>query len=143
MKYTLDTNLYIAAFRDPIEHARLARFEFGHAPMLHLTSIVAHELRADARVTKTASRLDRNILSPFEKRSRIASPSYEGWKMAGQVRAALAIRGRAAITASFLNDIMLAVTCRENGFVLVTYNTADFAEIRSVLPRFSFVEPFP
>lgn len=143
MKYTLDTNVYIGAFRNPVERAELAQFQFAYTPLLYLTSIVAHELRAGARASGASAALIRNILSPFEGRSRIVTPSHSEWMSAGAIRASLATRGRSAITASFLNDIIVAVVCRAHGLVLVTRNAADFAAIKNVLPQFRFVMPFP
>ena len=143
MKYTLDTNIYINAFRDPRERSELARFEFAYTPMLYLTSIVAHELRAGARTPTAAARLTKNILAPFKGRRRIVTPSYDDWRSAGAVRANLAARGGTTVTASFLSDIMLAVTCRTHGFILITRNTADFAVIKGVLPQFQFETPYP
>lgn len=143
MKYTLDTNIYVDAFHDPVERGTLARFEFAYTPMLYLTSIVAHELRTGVRTPDAGRLLTKNICAPFEKRRRLAVPSYDGWKSAAAIRAALAVQGRPTVTASFVNDIMLAVTCREHSLVLVTRNTEDFAAIQNVFPRFRFVLPYP
>ena len=43
---------------------------------------------------------------------------------------------------SFGNDILLAVSCRESGVILVTDNLRDFNRIHAVLP-FEFVEAWP
>ena len=43
---------------------------------------------------------------------------------------------------SFVNDVMLAMSCRETGAVLITGNTRDFARIASVR-AFDFVPPWP
>ena len=42
---------------------------------------------------------------------------------------------------SFANDILLAVSCRETGIVLVTENTRDFARIQKHI-RFEFTGPW-
>jgi predicted nucleic acid-binding protein len=49
---------------------------------------------------------------------------------------------RAGFSRSFLNDVLLAVSCREAGAVLITANVADFARIRTV-ESFRFMEPWP
>lgn len=143
MKYTLDTNLYIGSFRNPAEYAELAEFESAYTPMLCLTSIVAHELLSGARSREHVARVTRHVVAPFKQRGRIATPGYNEWKMAGTIRADLAARGRRTITGSFLNDIMLAVTCRAYGIVLLTRNAADFSAIHSVFPRFRFELGYP
>lgn len=143
MKYALDTNVYIGAFRDPVARVALARFESAYTPTLYLTSVVAQELRAGARTPDAISRLTKNILAPFQSWGRVVAPSYKRWMESGAIRATLAARGRTEITASFLNDILLAVTCREHGLVLVTHNVADFTTIRVVLSGFKFVPPYP
>ena len=43
---------------------------------------------------------------------------------------------------SFLNDVLLAVSCRAAGLTLVTANLADFERIRRV-ETFEFVPPWP
>jgi predicted nucleic acid-binding protein len=43
---------------------------------------------------------------------------------------------------SFVNDVLLAMSCRESGTVLVTKNVHDFARIAAVR-RFAFVAPWP
>lgn len=143
MKYTLDTNVYIGAFRNPVARAALARFESAYAPTLYLTSVVAQELRAGARTPDAISRLTRNILVLFQSRGRVVAPSYNRWVQSGAIRAALAARGRTETAASFLNDTLLAVTCREHDLVLVTHNVAVFAIIRAALSEFKFVPPYP
>ena len=46
------------------------------------------------------------------------------------------------VSKAFGNDILIAVSCRETGCVLVTDNTRDFERIARV-STFRFVEPFP
>ena len=43
---------------------------------------------------------------------------------------------------SFGNDVLLALSCREAGLVLVTDNGRDFERIARVVP-FDFVAPWP
>ena len=43
---------------------------------------------------------------------------------------------------SFLNDCLLAASCREVGATLISLNREDFELIRKVL-RFEFTEPWP
>lgn len=48
----------------------------------------------------------------------------------------------AHVSKAFPNDLLLALSCREAGCVLVTENERDFARIRRFVP-FDFVAPWP
>jgi predicted nucleic acid-binding protein len=43
---------------------------------------------------------------------------------------------------AFVNDVLLALACREAGVILVTANRRDFERIQRVA-RFEFVAPWP
>ncbi|MFW6201311.1 MAG: hypothetical protein ACOC8B_01920 [Gemmatimonadota bacterium] len=43
---------------------------------------------------------------------------------------------------SFVHDVLLALSCRESGVVLVTGNGGDFERIQRYVP-FEFVPPWP
>ena len=49
---------------------------------------------------------------------------------------------RSAVSKSFVNDILLALWCREAGCMLVTDNERDFQRIRRYV-RFDYVKPWP
>lgn len=143
-KYTLDTQLFIRAFRTEAANLELQAFHTVFAPFEYLTAVVAQELRAGATTTQ-AEKLQSNVLAPFERRARVLTPSDAAWKQTGEILARLAeIEGLElrAVSRGFVNDVFLAVTCRESGVTLVTENTKDFARIESVFP-FEFVSPWP
>lgn len=141
-RYTVDTSLYIDALRSDDGRAALSAFHAAYAPFEHLCAVVAQELRAGVR-GRAASRLESAILEPFERRGRIFAPSYAAWKEAGRVLSALvAPAAWASVSRSFVNDVVLAMSCREADVVLVTANVADFARIASIR-RFDFVRPWP
>lgn len=48
----------------------------------------------------------------------------------------------AGIGRSFLNDVLLAVSCGANGLTLITKNTADF-ELIGEVEAVRFVKPWP
>ena len=141
-RYVVDTNLYIDALRTESGKLGLGAFLSAHAPFVHLSAVVVQELRAGVRGTD-ASRLEASIVEPFERRGRVVTPSYAAWKEAARVLSELvgpkALRD---VTRSFVNDVLLAMSCREAGVVLVTTNLADFARIASAR-RFDFVPPWP
>lgn len=137
VKYALDSNIFIDAFRRVDEDEALADFHARLAPFEYLSAIVALELRAGARSKAAASKLQAHVLSPFERRGRVFAPSYPTWKQAG---AALASLGDS--TRAFYNDVLIAASCREFGVTLVTRNVRDFERIQAVLP-FDFVAAWP
>ena len=137
MKFALDSNLFIDAFRSLEQEAALSDFHARFAPFEHLSAVVAAELRAGARTRNAAAKLEANVLRPFERRGRVFTPGYSAWTAAG---AALAALGDS--TRSFYNDVLLAASCREHGVTLVTGNVRDFERIRRVL-TFDFVGAWP
>ena len=143
-RYVLDTNIFIKAARDPEWQAQLERFHAAFAPFELLSAVVMQELRAGVH-GKGATTLERFLFEPFERRERVVVPTLAAWKNTGVVLSALTEskkKRRSDVSRSFVNDILLALSCREAGAVLVTENVRDFAliaEIRS----FDFVEPWP
>ena len=140
--HVLDTHLYIDAIRNEAGKRALEEFHQVFTPFLHFSAVVAQELRAGVSGADGA-RLELGLFAPYERRGRVIAPSYTAWKETGRVLAELvAPAARASVTRSFVNDILLAMSCREAGAVLVTANKADFARIAKVR-RFDFVEPWP
>ena len=144
-KYVLDTNLFIRAFRDPAANLELQRFHLLFAPFEHLSSVVAQELIAGTRTAADRQALERNVLGIYRKRRRVITPSARAWERSGEVLAELVRRqgleiGRASKALG--NDILLALSCREAGLVLITDNERDFARIERVV-RFRFIPPWP
>jgi predicted nucleic acid-binding protein len=141
-RYVVDTNVYIDALRTEPDRSGLSAFLSTFAPFVWLSAVVAQELRAGVRGSAVRV-LDSGLLAPFERRDRIITPSYAAWKEAGSVLSQLV--GAAAWTSvsrSFVNDVLLALSCRESGAVLVTRNVSDFTRIATVRP-FDFVLPWP
>ena len=144
-KYTLDTNLFIQAFRDSVANAELAQFHSAFAPFEYLHSVVVQELRAGVRTGRSLRLLERHVLDPFIRRGRLITPSFADWKKSGDALRDLAQRDGlelSSVRKSFGNDVLLAASCREAGIVLVTDNLRDFRRIQTVLP-FEFLAPWP
>lgn len=140
-KYTLDSNVLIHAFRDRARNVELQRFRTAFAPFEYLSAVVVQELRAGAPSKRAEDHLQRHVFDLFERRGRVFAPSYAAWKRAGAALADLANLERTPLRAfgrSFVNDVLLAASCRESGIVLVTENVRDFARVQRVLP-FEFV----
>ena len=140
--YVVDTNLYIDAIRSDAGKAELGAFLTAFAPVVHMSAVVVQELRAGGRGA-AAARLETALISPFERRDRVITPSYGAWKEAGRVLSELVVpEAWASVTRSFVNDVLLAMSCRESGAVLVTRNVADCERIAKVR-RFDFAPPWP
>jgi predicted nucleic acid-binding protein len=144
-KYVLDTNLFIHAFREPRANAELQRFHQAFAPFEYLSVIVAQELRAGIRARGDRQRLERSVLDVYRRRGRLIAPSPQVWEDSGDVLSELGQRDGldvARVSKAFGNDILLALSCRESGLVLVTDNRRDFDRIARVR-EFDFVQPWP
>ena len=143
-RYALDTNVFIRATRDSAWQEHLERFHAAFAPFEVLSAVVAEELMAGVR-GEAARVLERSLLLPFERRGRVIVPTYAAWKGAGEVLSALVAAHKVRwheVSRSFVNDVLLALSCREAGVVLVTENHRDFTRIAEVR-KFDFVAPWP
>jgi predicted nucleic acid-binding protein len=144
-KYALDTQIFIDAFRDPRTNDVLQRFHRAFAPFEYLSVVVAQELRAGVRRTQDRKALERNVLGVFERSGRTFAPSASAWHRSGDLLSDMARTegleiGR--VPKSFANDLLLALSCREAGCVLVTENDRDFQRIGRYVP-FEYVRPWP
>ena len=137
MKYVLDTNLYISAIRDPASGEALDRFVSDNLPFIHLHAVVVQELLAGAIDVQKEQAVQSALISPFERRARIITPTYRSWRRAGEIIARLLQRRLlqpGAVPRSFQNDCLLATSCRETGATLVTNNLRDFELIQNIEP---------
>jgi predicted nucleic acid-binding protein len=144
-KYVLDTNLFVQAFRDEAANAELQRFHQVFAPFEYLSAVVAQELRAGVRSSADGRRVERYVLDVYTRRGRVVTPSTQAWNDSGDLLAELARREgleAARISRSFGNDVLLALSCREAGLVLVTDNRRDFERIHRWAP-FAFMDRWP
>jgi predicted nucleic acid-binding protein len=144
-KYVLDTQLFIHAFRDPVANEALQDFHRARAPFEYLSVVVAQELRAGIQDPKARRALERHVLGVYERAGRLVTPSTAAWHRSGDVLSAM-MRDEglepARVSKAFANDLLLAISCREAGCVLVTANERDFARIKRFVP-FDFVAPWP
>ena len=144
-KYVLDTQLFINAFRHRAANEALQQFHRGFAPYEYLSGIVAKELRAGIRRPRDRKALERHVLAVFERANRTITPSITAWHRSGDLLAEMArTEGLevARVSKAFANDVLLALSCREAGCVLVTDNERDFSRIRRFI-QFEFMKPWP
>jgi predicted nucleic acid-binding protein len=144
-KYVLDTNFFIQGFREPAANDALQEFHRSFAPFEYLSAIVAQELRSGTTSPRDLRDLERYVLMAFGRANRVIVPSMRSWHQSGDVLAKMARKDGlqvARVSKAFANDILLAVSCREAGCVLITDNERDFARIRRFTP-FEFLGSWP
>ena len=144
-RYLLDTNLYVQAVRDPGWAEALSRFVSSNLPAIHFHAVVAQELLASAVNERRMKQVDEQLIRPFEKRGRVVTPGFGTWKRAGAMISQLVQQGRMSrggYSRSFVNDCLLAASCREAGFTLITMNGRDFELLREVA-TFEVSGPWP
>jgi len=144
-KYVLDTQLFIHGFRDAAANEALQHFHRLFAPFEYLSVIVAQELRAGIQRPRDRKALEKHVLDVFKRSDRTIAPSSEAWHRSGDLLADIARTDGleiARVSKSFANDVLLALSCREAGCVLVTDNERDFQRIRRFV-HFEFTTPWP
>ena len=145
MKYALDTNIFIDAFRDRAAEAALLAFLERALPVTFMSAVVMQELAAGARTREQVRELARSVFKPFERRGRVFAPATAAFVSSGRLLAAVAEReGWEAIyeNPSLLNDALLASSCRERGITLIT-NDGDFDRLLPFLGKWRHVKPWP
>jgi predicted nucleic acid-binding protein len=141
-RYAIDTNLYVDALRSPEGAVALEAFFRANAPAIYLSAVVAQELLAGARIDEAAD-VEGAFIEGVERRGRVFAPSFRAWTEAGKALAKLVGKSDwKSLPRSFVNDVLLALSCRESGVVLVTANVRDFERIAKV-KKFDFVPPWP
>lgn len=146
-RYVLDTNLFIEAARDRAKAEELKAFSSAFLPFLHFHAVVAQELLAGAVTARWRRDLADLIVGPYQRRGRVVVPTFAAWRRSGEivaelVQAHLLAVGVGGVARSFANDALIAASCREEGFTLITRNVTDFDLIARVEP-FRFLPPWP
>lgn len=131
MKLILDTNIYVEASRS--EEAR-ARFRATFVPLLPVTflaAVVAYELRVNAADSATVGLIE-DLVDRLQRSGRVVTPSFSDWTEASEVVASIAGRdpGWKTKLPALLDDILIALSARQIGATVVTYNVRDFQLIR-------------
>ena len=145
LKYVLDTQLFIHGFRNRAANEALQQFHRVFAPVEYLSVIVAQELRSGIQRPQDRKALEKHVLNVFERANRTITPSADAWHRSGDLLAEMARKEGleiARVPKAFANDILLALSCREAGCVLVTDNERDFQRIRRFV-QFEFTKPWP
>jgi predicted nucleic acid-binding protein len=137
-KYALDTNVVIDALNQPGELEAVTHFLTWALPQTYLSAIVSHELAAGVSGTRQRAILEQQLLGPFERRGRLFAPTPTTWRRAGELIA----RGLRISTPSALNDLLLALSCREAGITLLTRDR-DFRWLARHVRGLTMLAPYP
>ena len=145
MKYALDTNIFIDGFRNEEAQAEVFAFLNRALPFTYLSAVVMQELAAGARTADAARDVQRGVFAPFERRRRVFAPSSAAFAESGRVLAAVAAREGWQLLEekpSFLNDALIAASCREQGITLITKD-GDFKRLAPFCRGFRYAAPWP
>ncbi len=136
----LDTNVYVSALRSRERLPELKRLLLRIGTRIRVSAVVALELRAGA-LTRAHEDAVEELFAPYVSRARLLVPSFECFVQAGRVLSAIAQKERTPLAdapRSFVNDVLLAASCRENDVTLMTANARDFTAIQRHLRGFRF-----
>ena len=145
MKYTLDTNIFIDGFRSEEAQAEVFAFLNRALPFTYLSAVVMLELSAGARSADAARDVQRGVFDPFERRRRVFAPSSAAFVESGRVLAAVAASEGWQLVdekPSYLNDALIAASCRERGITLITRD-GDFKRLAPFVKGFRYASPWP
>ena len=141
----LDTNCFIEASKTDTANTAHELFTAQAAPRLYLSSVVAAQLRAGAISASQLRQLDNAVLTPYQRRHRLVTPSATAWHALGTTLATLVREDGLRLKTtprSFIFDILIAYFCREIGAILVSANSRDLARIARVF-AFDYLVPYP
>jgi tRNA(fMet)-specific endonuclease VapC len=125
-----DTSVYIAAIHGGIESTAFLLLN-RELPKTYLASVVSAELRAGA-TSVTARRAVEQFTSRAQRVGRVVALGAGTWDRAGDLLGRIRQREprlRSRIP-SFWNDLLIALSARELGAMLVTCNARDFELLR-------------
>lgn len=142
MPFVFDTNVIIDAIRSRGARDRFSAFLRGNRGQVWLHAAVWFELQIGARRRDEQQALD-SFVEPFVETGRVLVPSADAWRQAGRILAHLAgDHGVDVRRSSIQHDALIAASCRERAFTIVTNNQTDFALIARYLSKLSFVLPY-
>lgn len=127
----IDTNLYV----DWLNSGHFGEVLFEAGAVKYLSAVVLMELRAGA-FGATDRRLVRRLQAAFEKAGRLLVPTGAVFDEAGEtLRRLQSERGyNLAASHSIVNDVLIALSARASGAIVVTQNGRDFQAIQAIRP---------
>ncbi|MBI2203928.1 MAG: type II toxin-antitoxin system VapC family toxin [Candidatus Rokubacteria bacterium] len=131
MKYLLDTNVYVDASRSAGRRDQFRSAFFPLLPATYLSAVVACELMVAAADRRSRAYVE-DFIRPLERTGRIVTPTFDDWTEAAALMAAIERRDRGwrSKLPALLNDILIALSARRIGAMVLTRNREDFLLIR-------------
>jgi predicted nucleic acid-binding protein len=127
----IDTNVYIDWMNDGLYETVI----FQRDAVKHLSAVVIVELAAGAFSVRDR-RLVREISSAFGRVGRIVAPTVSMYQEAGDVLRRLqeSLGYTLASAHGLANDVLIALSARSIGALVITQNDRDFAAIQKIRP---------
>lgn len=93
--------------------------------------MVAYELMVDAADRRSRAHVE-DFIRPLERTGRLVTPTFGDWVEAAALVTAIELRDRRwrSKLPALLNDILIALSARRVGAVVLTRNRYDFLLIR-------------
>lgn len=131
MKYLLDTNVYLDASRSTARRDRFRTTFFPLLPATYLSAVVAYELMVNAADRRTRTHVE-DFIHPLERTGRLVTPTFDDWVEASALVTAIELRDRGwrSKLMALLNDVLIALSARRIGAMVLTRNRDDFLLIR-------------
>ena len=131
MKYVFDTNVYLEAVRSEETRAQFRKTFYPLLPATYLSAVVTYELAVNASNRRTQTLLQ-DFIHPMKRTERVITPTFDDWVTASEVVTAIEENEKSwrSKLAVILNDILIALSARQIGATLLTYNRDDFRLIR-------------
>lgn len=132
VKVIFDTSIYIPFINEgkanPVFDLKSGK------PLLYLSAVVIEELYAGAHDKTSINLLDR-LYETFDKIGRLIVPEATDWQRTGKVIARLGRKYgfEERFLSKITNDVLIALSARKIGAMIVTRNTLDFTRIKEFI----------
>ena len=128
-KIIYDTSIYIPFINNDTPYPA-TELNIGK-PLTYLCAVVIEELYAGAFDNTSIKLLDK-MYETFESLGRLITPAAPDWQKAGKVVAALAKKYgfEDLFLSRMVNDVLISLSARQIGAVVVTRNIKDFLRIK-------------
>jgi predicted nucleic acid-binding protein len=128
-RLVIDTNLYVDWVNEGLHEAVI----FQRDAVKHLSAVVMMELAAGAFSLRDRRHVQ-EIVSSFRKANRIIAPSAALYEEAGDVLRRLQNSFDYTLSSAYglANDVLIALSARSIGAVVITQNEQDFVAIQRI-----------
>lgn len=129
IKVVFDTSIYIPFINKGITYPDTSA-NIGR-PLLYMSAVVIEELYAGAFGNKSVKLLDK-LYETFDSLDRLIIPEASDWQKTGMIIAKIGKKYGFEDTflSKMTNDVLIALSARRVGAVVVTNNTKDFLRIK-------------